>query len=473
MISLKDKKYVDYFADLKCDRTQRLARILSYYTALLPFVAYTINCLLFCFFDIYNATYGLLNFQFLYAGIVYFCIIICFKACKFSDINCIKTTFNFKNIKVKTKEFIKNYPEIICLAFMLVWALISCFFHTDSFRIFRKVNENTFKMQSGIWTLAFSALCLWSSFKINNKIVRQHIIYTLICVGIFVMCACLIDPYCNLLINQNRNTYWASMFVNSNHFGYFLVLITGITAGTFCLCEDKKYKVASCVILLLALITTMFNDTLGAQLSIFLGFIILPIVFSLFKRKFKLIYLAPLAFFITVTFACIPFVKTMNSLYTPFFKQVKGLIYDLFKITNDPLSQESATAGTNRWGLWVDAIKEIVKNPLVGNGKTYVKPHNEYLELALHYGIPTTLLYLSALIIVYVKAIKNYKKISNLSLILLLTIGIYLIDAFFGNIMPHTTPFYCLLLGICIKQVNDDCKFNNEAKLTPTYNSLT
>ena len=456
MKSLKDKEKLDVFKDLRsCSRSQRHIRILAYYTALLPFVAYLINCVMYCCFDT-NSAMGLLNYQFIYAGEAFLLISLYFEARKFANIDFVVANYNPKNVKSTIARLFKTYPEVIALAALLVWMIFSSFFHPNSFSIFHFITSTTFHLQTGVIFYFFAAACLWAGFRINDTKVRKHIVYTVVCAITFCVLTSLIDPKSELLINQNRNTFWASMFLNSNHFGYMLTMLISITASVFCLSEDKKLKYTSLAVMIIATITAFFNDTLGAQLALFLGLIILPIVFSLFKRKFKVIYLAPLGIFVALSFATLPFASKMNSLYTSFFKQVGGLMKDIFNITHDPLSEATAKAGTNRWGLWLKAVQDILEHPIVGRGNVFFKPHNEYLELAGHFGIPALIAYLTALVIIYVKAIKHYNKMSNFSLVLLFAVGVYLIDAFFGNIMPHTTPFYCLILGICIKQVNHD-----------------
>lgn len=455
MKSLKDKEKLYALKDLcGCSCSQKHMRLLAYYTALLPFVACLINCLL-CIAGA-SSTMGLLNYQFIYAGATFLLISLCFEARKFSDLNYVAANYNPRRVKIVTSQFFKTYPEVIALAILLVWIVFSSCFHPNSFSALHFISDKISRLQTGALFYFFAATCLWAGFRVNDTTVRKHIVYTVMGAITFCVLTSLIDPWCELLINQNRNTYWASMFLNSNHFGYVLTLLISITASTFCLSEDKKLKYTSLAVMIIANITVFFNDTLGAQLSLFLGLIILPIVFSLFKRKFKAIYLAPLGIFVALSFATLPFASKMNSFYTSFFKQVGGLIKDIFNITHDPLSEATAKAGTNRWGLWLKAVQDILEYPIVGRGNVYFKPHNEYLELAEHFGIPALIAYIAALVIIYVKAIKHYKKMSNFSLVLLFAVGVYLIDAFFGNIMPHTTPFYCLILGICIKQVNHD-----------------
>ena len=115
-------------------------------------------------------------------------------------------------------------------------------------------------------------------------------------------------------------------------------------------------------------------------------------------------------------------------------------------------------AGTNRWGLWITSISAILNNPILGDGNLLFRPHNEYLQLAEHHGLPTLIFYLTALIILLVKAIKHFRQLSKTSILLMMTIGVNLISAIFGNIMPQTEPFFMIILGFTIRLVNMDIK---------------
>jgi len=129
--------------------------------------------------------------------------------------------------------------------------------------------------------------------------------------------------------------------------------------------------------------------------------------------------------------------------------------YVHFVITSAPASEEAAHAGTDRWSLWMEAFKEIKDSPLIGTGNVFLRPHNEYLQFAQVWGLPSLIIYLSAFVVIMVKAIKNRKTLSSLSLTLLFCVLAFLVSAVFGNTMPHTTPFFALFLGFLIRELNN------------------
>ena len=208
----------------------------------------------------------------------------------------------------------------------------------------------------------------------------------------------------------------------------------------------------------------------------FIGFILIPIVLFWFKKKFNYTYLVPLGIFIVLSFVMIPFARLDGySTYRSFFSQVVGLIKDIFLVSadilsSDPTSELAKKAGTNRWGLWLMAFEEIKNSPIFGTGNVRLRPHNEYLQFAQVWGLPSMIIYISAFVVIFVKAIKHRKKLSNLSITLSFCVGTYLISALFGNTMPHTIPFFALFLGFIVRWLNHDITQEFDEKEIKTNN---
>ena len=145
----------------------------------------------------------------------------------------------------------------------------------------------------------------------------------------------------------------------------------------------------------------------------------------------------------------------VGSTHTFLGKQIVGLIKEMFLVSSAPTSAEAMNAGTDRWGLWMKAMENIESSPIIGTGNTLLRPHNEYLQFAVVWGLPSLIIYLTAFVVILIKTIKRFKKLSNLTLILGFCVLGYLISAIFGNTMPHTVPFFALFLGFFIRQLNE------------------
>ena len=81
----------------------------------------------------------------------------------------------------------------------------------------------------------------------------------------------------------------------------------------------------------------------------------------------------------------------------------------------------------------------------ISSGKTFPKPLTKEED-----GIPAAILYISALAVHFVKSIRFRKSSSMLMIGLLCCIIAYLGSSIFGNTMYYTTPFFIMVLGLCI-----------------------
>lgn len=368
-------------------------------------------------------------------------------------------------IIVKDRKFehplttLKTKPELFILLGFLIWNIIATllqlafFGHSKAFTtIIQPIG-----VQEGLFAFVVYGACVLMAYYIKNENVAKHIVFTFLIIISLLSIFAIIDPRGTFFFQKYCNTSWASMFVNSNHFGYVLTLATLASAMWFLFATKNWQKTVSGIMFVLFCITDFFVDTFGSLLAIFVALILIPIVLSCFKKKFKFCYLLPLGVFVILSFVMTPFGNfRYYSTYTNFFKQVAGLFVDFGTIVDDPTSAVAQKAGTNRWGLWMRAFKEIAESPIIGTGNVGLRPHNEYLQYAQVWGPISAIIYISAFVVIFVKAIKHREKLSNFSLGLLFVVGGYLISAIFGNTMPHTTPFFALFLGLLIRFLNRD-----------------
>ena len=113
--------------------------------------------------------------------------------------------------------------------------------------------------------------------------------------------------------------------------------------------------------------------------------------------------------------------------------------------------------GTNRWGLWILSFANIVMYPLFGVGvqcyflanptATSSRPHNEFLQFTGEMGVPVGFVYIVLLVLVIRKYALQTKHsvLQNVTFWMLCT---YVISSLFGNTMPHTVPYVCILFAI-------------------------
>lgn len=368
-------------------------------------------------------------------------------------------------IIVKDRKFehplttLKTKPELFILLGFLIWNItatllqLAFFGHSKAFTtIIQPIG-----VQEGLFAFAIYGICVLMAYYIKDENVAKSIVLAFLIMISLLSIFAIIDPRGTFFFQKYCNTTWASMFVNSNHFGYVLTLASLASSMWFLFAKHLWEKITSGAMFVLFCITAFFVDTFGSLLAIFIALILIPIVLSWFKKKFKFSYLLPLGVFVVLSFALIPLGNfRYYSIYTSFFKQIAGLFIDFGVVVEAPTSEVAKYAGTNRWGLWMMAFDEIAESPIIGTGNVGLRPHNEYLQYAQVWGPISAIIYISAFVVIFVKAIKHRKKLSDFSLGLLFVVGVYLISAMFGNTMPHTFPFFCLFLGLLIRFLNRD-----------------
>ena len=255
-----------------------------------------------------------------------------------------------------------------------------------------------------------------------------------------------------------------AVFHNSNHYGYYILIV--VLANALLYVYEKKafLKIFNLISMCIATIVLVMNNTLGVFIASF--FVLAAHVVYWFIRsrqkseedrnyikeaKKNLLY-SIIAF---SAFVFIIFIMSFN--YDTIFSSVIKLFSDVSDIIDDPL--ENDAAGSGRWRLWKGTAKYIVKKPFVGYGVEGLlnthhigTPHNELLQYAAFFGIPTMLLYLAAVVLIIVRILKSSKKSDKITLICFCVSVGYLISSLFGVCIYYTTPFIFIFLGMAYSE---------------------
>lgn len=450
----KNAHDIDFFKDLKSTTSPKCAVVLPYLIMLMPIISWLLLTLgeMIFHIDIFMFHMNMLPLL-----LVAFTIVCVFLVLDLPAFFIKKDTPPFNAI---IKEKITHTPEVVLLCLTFLWMLIASFFADNfptPFKIYINFIDGLYLQEGILYFVAYFVIFI-CAVKQRDGNIQKHILSAFLVSSTLICLTTLVFNHNELIISSQNNTNWANGFVNSNHLGYVLCLATALLGICFCLSKKWKWQTLFISLLTLHLLVMMFNDTLGCNLAIFIGFILLPIICSIKKHKFDYLSFVPLVLLIAVSFICIPIAPKVDSTYKSLLGQIWGVIKDFLQVTKDPLAEETKKAGTNRWELWLSAFEAIKKYPIFGDGQMIEKPHNEYLQICAHSGIPCLLLYLASLITLAVKSIKNFKNLSLLTLAELFTVLCYLISAFFGNTMPHTFPFFMVILGFTMCSLNEDIK---------------
>ena len=140
--------------------------------------------------------------------------------------------------------------------------------------------------------------------------------------------------------------------------------------------------------------------------------------------------------------------------------KIGELVFDVGAVFTDPNSQAAQGAGSGRWGIWNRYLDLIAHNPIFGIGMEgiyvyqllqYVgsqRPHNEYMQYAVFYGIPAAILYTMGVVGVFLRAFLRRATLDNVTLAALTSAMAYVVSACFGVTVYNTTPFFFIMLGL-------------------------
>lgn len=237
-----------------------------------------------------------------------------------------------------------------------------------------------------------------------------------------------------------------STFIQYNHYGYYLTVIIMLIAGLFLCTQERKLKIMYGLLLGFHEYVLALNTTRGCYVAVIVGLTVLCILLLKQKRiTFKNVL-------ILLAIGIVAIVCTGRV----FLEEFISIFYDGYRITNE---QNADSAGSGRWRLWKLSLQLIKEKPIVGYGPNmsyyflgragvYDMPHNEYLQYAVDFGLPTVLLYLVGLCSIFVDRIKKIKGLPAISIILGCAAVGYGVSAFFGVSVPIATSFFFILLGL-------------------------
>ena len=361
--------------------------------------------------------------------------------------------YTYKNYNLFGKKYIidkiKNNKYIIFLILYIIWCFISCLFSSNKFISFFGSN---YLSEGFICYLAYTGIFFNGLISKNKGYLQNILIYFVFTVS-FISVITLISYYFNLNFNFIRN--FTSIFMNENHYAYYLTMGLICNVCMFLFCNKKDISILYLILYIINCHTLILNNTLGCFLA-FLCTLFLIFIYLVIIKKNLLKY-----FVIIFTLVILCFINK-KIIFTNFL----GLSNDVVLIENSISKNENIEklygAGTNRMGLWLVGLEFIKEKPIFGYGvdnlldqyirinKTEItsRPHNEYIQISATIGIPGLIYYLLFLLLLFLKVIFSIKKISYLEITVIFVSITYLISAFFGVSTFNATPYLYLFLGL-------------------------
>ena len=138
---------------------------------------------------------------------------------------------------------------------------------------------------------------------------------------------------------------------------------------------------------------------------------------------------------------------------------------NLFSMGNDMMmimteDEMMGMAGSGRLQIWSETLKLIAAHPWFGIGLEGIevrgleeivgnpRPHNEFLQYALFYGIPAGILYFAGCLSVFLHDLKYKDELDGVTITCLVAAFGYLVSSFFGITLFSTTPYLFIMLGL-------------------------
>lgn len=263
--------------------------------------------------------------------------------------------------------------------------------------------------------------------------------------------------------------YMASGFIgNPNMSGSFCVLILMLALVMYLIFNKKKYFVFS-IIFYINLILAQSTGPFFAFIMSFFGLILVLIIKKIINwKKIFLLFSSFIVIFMFVSF-------TVENYCTHVFgdnikqgSNIKGDIISTLSLFSLENSYEKEDAimhyGSGRLNIWRNSIKIVPKYWLTGAGidnfgyvypvqnlKGYVdKAHNEYLQILITEGVFALIAYILFLLSLFIDGLKSKE---SLSLVLIIGIVGYALQAFMNISVPLVAPFYFIVCGMLASTV--------------------
>lgn len=248
-------------------------------------------------------------------------------------------------------------------------------------------------------------------------------------------------------------------FYNPNHMGYYIMVNSMIISALLVISKKWYAKLALMLLAAYSYYILTLNDTFGCYLAVEASLVIIPVVIFLkFRKKCMKLFLnslIPLALFLMVSMLFYTFSASDNVVsknYAKLGDDVKSVA------GSENLGEDKS--GSGRMSLWVATIDMIGERPLLGYGPDNLKEHyvqrdqnvdrahNEPLEIAVSTGIPSALIYYTALIWGICGFIRRRFSVDDKDMLIAFALLLgYLISSLFGVFLFYTAYHFIIALA--------------------------
>ena len=315
------------------------------------------------------------------------------------------------------------------------------------------IQGDMYRQEGLLGFLSYLVYFMITAFMLSEK--RKKVVAYLFLISSTLVGMVIFVDY--VFLNQTYNYATGADMVmhNSNHLGYYL-LISIMFHGMLFVTTGKVWrKVLHIAGFMLMTAALLMNNTWGCQLALVVGVIFTMIVYSVGTGKFQPITLGlVLAMTLTVTLTYVTDDGLKASMELNVQQQLEA--------TEDLLNGDGmldGSMGSGRMRLWLCTLQYIGERPLLGHGPEVTgerltleagvdRCHCEFLNYAVSFGIPATMVYVVAVFMMYLRGLHKKKQLTELNYVGLGVAFAYLASSAFGNTMYYTAPFLFIALGM-------------------------
>lgn len=355
----------------------------------------------------------------------------------------------------------------MALVLMLAWCGVSTMFSADPMTAFC----GSLYRQEGFCTYLIYAALFFCSRRSCQDNQSWILIWGLCLVGTFLSIWAML--FASPLGEMAKEKFgpmvvWynsvGAIFTNPNHFAYFLSMSTLGGAGLYMVETSGIRRGMAGICYLVQILMLLYNESLGGYLAVSVGLTLLLILGVIRKDGTAvrtLVLMAVLAGFALIR-------RYVGHDVSSDMQDVIEAFDTAEQVGAIGVLDEEATTGSSsvdRLLMWKQAVQYTLQRPLLGYGPDGSgvlhfydtmagsdRPHNEYLQYAAFFGIPGALMYLTALVSLFVRCIRNVKRLSPMGLVLGGMVLSYCASAFVGNSMYYTTVYFVMILVLLVNE---------------------
>ena len=364
----------------------------------------------------------------------------------------------FGSLQTKTCRFVdsvKKAPWQFILLLMLLWALIASVLSNN---VYMSIWGND-RLHEGFYTYCSYAAAFYAATLLHEK--RKEFIIKIFIWTSFVFCIVFLAKFVHVgFVDKYIFASEVSYYNDTNIFGYYLtmsiLILAGIAAG-----KSEKNRILYSLILGFEIYVLIMNNALGSFLAVLVAMLIIIPLNWLYKRKFSWQYLIPLIIFI-MTCALYYGITRLSGGADSISSNFNTLFSDVTKISNGAV--DAGNAGSGRYAIWMRSFQIAKDRPWFGYGpeqtfEAYMKggvrhyrPHNEILQHMVFLGIPAAVLYVVALIWLFIHQLKKISRLRRTTILSAFGVVAYFISSMFGNTVPWTAVFFFIFLAFASDQ---------------------